>query len=60
MDNTNSKFLVHTFSKLSLLPITEINTEAEKLLEMTGQIVLVAVLSLDDENELIRKESFKI
>ena len=60
MDNTNSRFLVHTFSKLSLLRITEINFESEKLLEMTGQIVLVAVLSLEDENEKISKESFRI
>ena len=56
----NSKSLVNTFSKLSLLPITEYNFESEKLLQMTGKLVLVGVLSLEDQNEKIREESWEI
>ena len=60
IDNIDSRTLVHNFSKQSLLPITEIDSESEKLLELTGQLVFVGVLSLNDENELIRKESNEI
>ncbi len=49
--------LIHFINKKSLLPVTELDTEAGRLVEMVGQQVLVGVTSLGSSDPKIRAAS---
>ena len=49
--------LIHFINKKSLLPVTELDNESGKLLEMVGQQVLVGVTYLSSKDARIRDQS---
>ena len=55
LDNVGA--LIHFINKKSLLPVTELDNESAKLVEMVGQQVLVGVTSLYSKDQKVRDES---
>ena len=49
-----TKLLLKEFSKGSLLSLNKLDKETQRLLEMTGQNIVVGVVSLDNKDEKIR------
>ena len=52
-----TKLLLKEFSKGSLLSLNKLDKETQRLLEMTGQNIVVGVVSLDNKDEKIRQDS---
>ena len=55
LDNVGT--LIHFINKKSLLPVTELDSESAKLVEMVGQQVLVGVTSRASKDQKVREES---
>lgn len=53
----NVGLLIHFINKKSLMPVTELDPESGRLLEMVGQQVLVGVTSLNSRSDHIRYKS---
>ena len=49
--------LIHFINKKSLLPVTELDQESGRLVEMVGQQAIIGVTSLGNTNAKIRRES---
>lgn len=49
--------LLHFMNKKSLMPVTELDVESGRLLEMVGQQVLVGVTNLNSNDASVRDQS---
>ena len=49
--------LLHFMNKKSLMPVTELDVESGRLLEMVGQQVLVGVTNLNSNDASVRNQS---
>lgn len=49
--------VVHFMNKKSLLPVTEIDKESAKLVEMVGQQILVGLTHMNSERPKVKAES---
>lgn len=60
LELTDSSTLIHFMMKKSLKPVSELNPETNRILDLTGQQVLVGITDLTSENRRIREDSKRL